>query len=70
MSVLKEKRKQNGGLVLARNLQESVTITDTNGVQIVITFTKLHGNRVSLHINAPSSVKIVRTELLKEEVES
>ena len=66
MSEERVKRKQNGGLVLARNLQESITLTASNGEQVIITLAKIHGNRASLHVNAPSSVKIVRTELLNE----
>ncbi len=67
---MKAKRKQNGGLVLSRSPNESVTIVDSAGVQIVLTVAKITGNRVSLHINAPTSVKIVRSELSKGEVQS
>jgi carbon storage regulator CsrA len=63
------KRKQNGGLVLARSPQESITITDSLGAVTVVTVSKISGNRVSLHINAPTSVKIVRTELLTTAVQ-
>jgi sRNA-binding carbon storage regulator CsrA len=68
MEAIKEKRLRKGGLVLERNLQESITIFDKldGTVQpIVITLVKLRGQRASLHINATTNFGIVRTELLK-----
>jgi sRNA-binding carbon storage regulator CsrA len=73
-TTIKQKRLRKGGLVLERNLQESITIFDKldGTVQpIVITLVKLRGQRASLHINATTNFGIVRSELLeKAEVKS
>lgn len=73
-TTIKQKRLRKGGLVLERNLQESITIFDKldGTVQpIVITLVKLRGQRASLHINATTNFGIVRSELLeKTEVQS
>jgi carbon storage regulator len=48
-------------LVLTRRCGESVQIGD----QIVITITKIRGNQVSVSIEAPKKVPIVRNELVR-----
>jgi carbon storage regulator CsrA len=63
VTLAKPKRKANGGLVLARKIAESITILDATGNEIKITVSKISGNRVSLHVNAPESYKIVRSEI-------
>lgn len=73
-TTIKQNRLRKGGLVLERNLQESITIFDKlDGAMqpIVITLVKLRGQRASLHINATTNFGIVRSELLeKTEVQS
>jgi carbon storage regulator len=49
-------------LVLNRKLNEQIVI----GKDIVVTVTRLTDNRVSLAIEAPKAVAIVRGELRKE----
>lgn len=66
---MKAKRLRNGGLVLEREVQESITLFDNiDGTiaPIVITLVKVRGSRASLHINAPLQYSIVRTELIKK----
>lgn len=62
---------KNGTLALTRKLYESVEMfySDENGDEqtISVSVEKLSGNQVRLAINAPSSVKIVRDELLPPE---
>lgn len=69
--LIKQKRSPQGGLVLVRRVNESITLFDrTNGafVPIVIKIAKIAGNRVSLHINASAHIGIIRTELIAKEV--
>lgn len=47
-------------LVLSRRKDESLVIGD----QIKVTVVEIRGNRVRLAIDAPSDVKVLRTELV------
>ena len=70
MSVIKQKRLAQGGLLLQRKPDESITIFDRNDpafIPIVIKVAKIAGNRVSLHINAPAHLGIIRSELIAKE---
>lgn len=63
---MKAKRSLKGGLVLMRKEGESFQLFDRRDgsfTPIVITQQKVHGNRSSLHINAPEYIGIVRSEL-------
>lgn len=72
--VMKAKRSEKGGLVITRKECESFQLFDRRDgsfTPIVITQQKVHGNRSSLHINAPEYIGIVRSELaVKGESES
>jgi carbon storage regulator CsrA len=46
-------------LVLGRREQEKISI----GENITVTVTRISGSRVSIGVDAPSDVKVVRTEL-------
>jgi carbon storage regulator CsrA len=46
-------------LVLGRREQEKISI----GEHITVTVTRISGSRVSIGVDAPSDVKVVRTEL-------
>lgn len=46
-------------LVLSRRERESIKIGD----EITITVKRIHGNRISLSIEAPKSIPVVRGEL-------
>lgn len=48
-------------LVLSRKLTEQIVIAEA----VVITVVQIAGNRVSLGINAPRSMKVMRGELVK-----
>lgn len=50
-------------LVLSRKAGEQVVI----GGRVTVTISRVHGNRVSLAIDAPSDVKILRGELRRIE---
>lgn len=50
-------------LVLSRKLTQSIRIADDIRIQIL----QIHDNQVRLGIHAPSSVRIVREEVLKRE---
>ena len=52
-------------LVLTRKVTESIKIGES-----IITIVRVSGDRVKVGIDAPSSVKIVRSELLKKEDEA
>lgn len=52
--------KNHGGLVITRKAGESVFIGDS----IEVTITRIGSNRVHLQIKAPSTVKILREELI------
>ena len=56
-------------LVLARDLNQSVTMTLPNGDTITVTMLGLKAGHWKVGFDAPQSVKITRTELL-EKVES
>jgi carbon storage regulator len=47
-------------LVLSRKIGEAITI----GEGIVVTVTRISGNRVTLGINAPGDVRVLRSELM------
>lgn len=53
-------------LVLSRKINESIVV----GEDVVIKLVKIRGNVVSLGIQAPSDVKIMRFELLATEKQS
>jgi carbon storage regulator CsrA len=62
---IKAKRRADGNLVLARKVNESVTLRNENdGSEIVVTVSKINGNKTSIGFNAPLHVKIARTELM------
>jgi len=48
-------------LVLKRKAMESIKI----GTDVIVTVLAVDGNQVRIGIQAPDSVKVVRTELLK-----
>lgn len=50
-------------LVLSRKIGEAIVIGD----DIVVTVTRMAGNRVTLGITAPSQVRVLRSELAAEE---
>jgi carbon storage regulator len=50
-------------LVLSRKIGESIVIGDS----IVVTVTRVAGNRLTLGIDAPGDVRILRSELVAEE---
>lgn len=52
------------GLVLSRRAGESFQIKTPQGFLITVTVTEQRGSQVKLNINADSSVKIMRSELL------
>ena len=57
--------------MLQRKPNESITIFDRNDnsfVPIVIKITKVAGNRVSIHVNAPAHIGIMRTEIIAKGV--
>jgi carbon storage regulator CsrA len=52
------------GLVLNRELEESLEIITPHGQQITITVVRIrHGRSVRLHVAAPKDVTIFRSEL-------
>ncbi|WP_417745088.1 carbon storage regulator [Rosistilla oblonga] len=51
-------------LVLSRRVGERINIA---GTEIVVTVTGIHGNRVTLGIDAPREVRVVRGELQQEQ---
>jgi carbon storage regulator len=50
-------------LVLSRKVGESIVIGDS----IVVTVTRVAGNRLTLGIDAPGDVRILRSELVEED---
>ena len=50
-------------LVLSRKIGESIVIGDS----IVVTVTRVAGNRLTLGIDAPGDVRILRSELVEED---
>lgn len=56
-------------LILSRKRFESITC-ELNGVQIKFTVNEVRGDRVKVAVDAPSHVKILRTELRPEGKES
>ena len=50
-------------LVLSRHRDESVIITDTNGVRIRMTIVDIRGDKVRIGVDAPTSVVIHREEV-------
>jgi len=58
-------RKDTVMLVLTRKTHEQLII----GGSIVVTVTQIDGNRVSLGIEAPPSVRILRAEVAAKEAE-
>ncbi len=51
------------GLVLSRKEGERISIGDEISIEVV----KIHSNRVVIQIDAPKHLKILRTELLRNE---
>ena len=51
------------GLVLSRKEGERISIGDDISIEVV----KIHSNRVVIQIDAPKHLKILRTELLRNE---
>lgn len=49
-------------LVLSRKIGESIIIGDS----IVVTVTRVAGNRLTLGIDAPADVRILRSELVED----
>lgn len=49
-------------LVLSRKQRQAITIT-VNGVRIRVSINRIDGNRVSIAVEAPREVHIVRSEL-------
>ncbi len=47
-------------LVLSRKIGESIVI----GEGIIVTVTRISGNRVTLGIDAPADVRVLRSELM------
>ena len=59
------KRFEKGGLVLSRKPDEFFVI-NYGGVLTTVTVSAVRGSVVKLHINAPESVLISRSELIKK----
>ena len=53
-------------LVLSRKPNDSIVITGNGDGDIVITVVRVSGNRVTIGIEAPPSIKVQRSELLKK----
>ena len=53
-------------LVLARKAEQSLTITDHVGVEIVVTIVQVGQTTVRVGVDAPANVEILRTELVQE----
>ena len=53
-------------LVLARRAEQSLTITDHVGVEIVVTIVQVGQTTVRVGVDAPANVEILRTELVQE----
>ena len=62
---VREKPKEGMMLVVSRKPRESIHI----GNSIVVTVKEIVGNRVRLGIEAPKVIRILRAELLEQEVE-
>ena len=53
-------------LVLARKAEQSLTIADHVGVEIVVTLVQVGQTTVRVGVDAPANVEILRTELVQE----
>lgn len=51
-------------LILKRKIGDSITLEFPNGMRVVIEITELLSNAAKVGINAPSEVRILRTELI------
>lgn len=58
---------KNGKLILSRKSSQSIALKTASGDEIVVTVEKIKGNRVSLSVSADTSVRIIRSELAREE---
>lgn len=54
-------------LVITRKLGECIIFQDENGTTITLTVTKRPGEQMRFVIDAPPSVKVLRSELLDKE---
>jgi len=51
------------GLVLTRQTEQSVVMTTMDGMRVTVKVVGVHNGNVRLHIDAPSSVDINRSEV-------